>query len=103
MSPSSSADQRIRERGLKMYFDISQVEGVDGTTQDMVSFIAEGGNVFLVALDFADSTTNVKDLKKFLLAIPNIKDIIIDHLPQRHLVEIFSREQLLDDQEINFL
>ncbi|KAI7855496.1 hypothetical protein BDC45DRAFT_583410 [Circinella umbellata] len=65
---------------LEIDFAISQVEGVDGTTQ--------GGSVSLVVLNFAGLTTNVKDLKVLLLAIPNIKNIIINRLPQKHLVEI---------------
>ncbi|KAI7880250.1 hypothetical protein K492DRAFT_130374, partial [Lichtheimia hyalospora FSU 10163] len=30
---------------------------------------------------------------------PKFKDIIVDQLPQQHKVQIFSREQLLNDDD----
>ncbi|KAI7850771.1 hypothetical protein BDC45DRAFT_591297 [Circinella umbellata] len=84
MSPSSPADKPIRERDLQINFDISEFEGVHGTTQGKPPLVVVvwGNDVSLVALDFAGLTTNVEDLKEFLSTLPNIKNIIIDHLPQ---------------------
>ncbi|KAI9485636.1 MAG: hypothetical protein EXX96DRAFT_533975 [Benjaminiella poitrasii] len=101
LSPCSSANQEIGNRDLESIFNISEIEGAVGTKQDMISYIGMVGNVSLVALDFAGLTTNVNDLEQLLLEMPNIKNIIIDELTQKHSVKILSRKQLLDDQEIN--
>ncbi|KAI7851660.1 hypothetical protein BDC45DRAFT_445094 [Circinella umbellata] len=99
ISPCSSANQEIQSRDFESTFDISKLEGVVGTTQDMISYIGITSKVSLVVLDFAGLTTNVNDLKQFLLDMPNIVNIIVDQTPKKNQVTMFSRDQLLNDQE----
>ncbi|KAI7853140.1 hypothetical protein BDC45DRAFT_511425 [Circinella umbellata] len=99
ISPCSSANQEIQSGDFESTFDISKLEGVVGTTQDMISYIGITSKVSLVVLDFAGLTTNVNDLKQFLLDMPNIVNIIVDQTPKKNQVTMFSRDQLLNDQE----
>ncbi|KAG0175723.1 hypothetical protein DFQ28_003203 [Apophysomyces sp. BC1034] len=67
VSPYSMANGKIRSRDFSRDYDLSGMEDITGTTQDMISYISITPNVSHVVLDFAGLTTDVNDLKQFLL------------------------------------
>ncbi|ORY88522.1 hypothetical protein BCR43DRAFT_448696 [Syncephalastrum racemosum] len=101
VSPCSAAGRTYRiypvplKVNTKFCLAIDDIE--DDILLDMISFLAVTPNVSLVVLDYAGLTTNIKDLKQFIINTPNLENIIVDQLPQQHKIKIFSREQLLMD------
>ncbi|KAI9021717.1 hypothetical protein CLU79DRAFT_702797 [Phycomyces nitens] len=82
--------------------DADQVafEGVDGSTKDMLEFLeASESKVILVTLDYAGLSTNVEDLKEFSRKHKSVEKIVVDRLPVKPEMEVFSRETLLLDED----
>ncbi|ORY88943.1 hypothetical protein BCR43DRAFT_448667, partial [Syncephalastrum racemosum] len=69
VSPCSAAGEEFSLRDFPIHnkFDMSSLQDISGTTQDMISFLAVTPNVSLVVLDYAGLTTNIKDLKQFIM------------------------------------
>ncbi|KAG1164499.1 hypothetical protein G6F46_003360 [Rhizopus delemar] len=96
VSECSSANDPLNTRDA----DQMGFEGADGSTKDMLEFlrVSESG-VILVTLDYASLTTNVEDLKEFLREHECVQKIVVDRLPVKPEMEVFTRETLLLDED----
>ncbi|ORE04237.1 hypothetical protein BCV72DRAFT_337436 [Rhizopus microsporus var. microsporus] len=67
VSPCSNASSSFSERDLSDQYEVfSQLKNVHGNTKDMLNYVANNNNIYIVSLDFAGLSTNVSDLKEFV-------------------------------------
>ncbi|ORX42678.1 hypothetical protein DM01DRAFT_1330024 [Hesseltinella vesiculosa] len=101
ISSFCKADDKIAERDLEIGCDKTRkfISEIDGTMQDLISYLATTKKVCLVVIDFAGLSTNVEDLFCFIRNNGNIEKIIVDCLPFENNVKVYERSSLLKDTE----
>ncbi|KAI9356064.1 hypothetical protein BD770DRAFT_420412 [Pilaira anomala] len=93
----SSVKESFYKRDFNDQNILSELDKVNGNTQDFLTFIQENDKVCVVALDYAGLTTNMTDLKNILRNNPKLQKIIIDLYCYENQFKVFDREQLLNN------
>ncbi|ORE15184.1 hypothetical protein BCV71DRAFT_185876 [Rhizopus microsporus] len=98
VSPCSSADMEFSKRDTSKK-SLKFMESFKSSFMiDLLLFLkAETRMVRLIAIDYAGLSTNVEDLRSLVNNHKCVKEIVID---KGHRVELFSRKQLLKDDEV---
>ncbi|PHZ17898.1 uncharacterized protein RHIMIDRAFT_243898 [Rhizopus microsporus ATCC 52813] len=89
VSPSSSVKESFYKRDFNDQDILSELDQVNGNTQDFLTFIQENDKVCVVALDYAGFTTSKNN--------PKLQKIIIDLYFYENQFKVFDREQLLNN------
>ncbi|KAG2197273.1 hypothetical protein INT47_010979 [Mucor saturninus] len=92
VSPSSSVKESFYKRDFKDQDILSELDEVNGNTQDFLTFIQENDKVCVVALDYAGFTTNMTDLKNILRQKAIIEEIVL-HVVGSVAVEACTRRE----------
>ncbi|KAG1175470.1 hypothetical protein G6F70_004089 [Rhizopus microsporus] len=93
VSPCSSADMEFSKRDTSK----KSLKFMESFKYLLLFLKAETRMVRLIAIDYAGLSTNVEDLRSLVNNHKCVKEIVID---KGHRVELFSRKQLLKDDEV---
>jgi hypothetical protein len=99
ISPNCLANEPILERDSPALDHLLEViKGCNGDITDLTRGVhIAPKQVRITVIDCAGLSTSPKDIRKFVDAYPNIKDIAIDHGKS---IEILSRYQLLQRNNV---
>ncbi|KAG2217977.1 hypothetical protein INT45_006231 [Circinella minor] len=99
VSPKSNSNQPLMKRDKRLCtHELNELQSVHGSTKDMIKFIKNSTKkVLIVVLGFKGLTTNVNDLKQFLMKVDNVSSIIVDQLPMRYEILLLNRQELIAD------
>ncbi|KAI8988016.1 hypothetical protein BDF20DRAFT_853347 [Mycotypha africana] len=97
VSPMSQAGEPFSSRDVNHDSPIlRELNKVEGTTQDLISYFSTAKKICLIRVDFAGITTNCANLRNLLSQHESLKKIIIDRSPFGKPINIYDRDKLLD-------
>ncbi|KAI8063942.1 hypothetical protein BDF21DRAFT_388890 [Thamnidium elegans] len=101
-SPVSNSRDEIASRDLceKSHGLLKQLSCVSGSTQDMMNHIKTSKQaICLIVIDFAGLSSDCEDIKSFVRSHRKLKTIVIDSLPVNNTVKMFTRQDILHDNQ----
>ncbi|ORY97457.1 hypothetical protein BCR43DRAFT_489804 [Syncephalastrum racemosum] len=103
VSPVCKSQQPMHLRDYGLQDDQMQIlkQYADGSTQDLLRYLASAKKVCLVVVDYAGLTTKVEDLHDFISQYECIRKVVVDQSPCINKVKVFARDDLLNGPCIN--
>ncbi|ORY97467.1 hypothetical protein BCR43DRAFT_489818 [Syncephalastrum racemosum] len=102
VSPVCKSQQPMHLRDYGLQDDQMQIlkQYADGSTQDLLQYLAAATKVCLVVVDYAGLSTNTEDLYEFISKYESISKVVVDQLPSTNDAKFFERADLLDGPSI---